>query len=96
MHKSLFGDGKIPDYSYTCLFFLLLLISCIPFWQEDDFKPIGRTRTPQLGYSAYSTYIPASTRYAALGAPTMYDRPSSIYGSKHGNTDIKLKLLILK
>ncbi|XP_004509139.1 heterogeneous nuclear ribonucleoprotein 1-like [Cicer arietinum] len=51
--------------------------------KEDDFKPIGRTRTrtSQAGYGAYNSYISASTtRYAALGAPTLYDYPSSIYG----------------
>ncbi|CAI8609276.1 unnamed protein product [Vicia faba] len=49
--------------------------------KEDDFKPTGRTRTSQGGYGAYNNaYISAPTRYAALGAPTMYDHPSSIYG----------------
>ncbi|XP_058751604.1 uncharacterized protein LOC131624698 isoform X3 [Vicia villosa] len=49
--------------------------------KEDDFKPIGRTRTSQGGYGAYNNaYISAPTRYEALGAPTMYDHPSSIYG----------------
>lgn len=62
--------------------------------KEDDFKPIGRTRTPQLGYSAYSTYIPASTRYAALGAPTMYDRPSSIYGRGEPARGISKKIFV--
>lgn len=27
------------------------------------------------GYGAYNAYITAATRYAALGAPTMYDHP---------------------
>lgn len=36
---------------------------------------------PQGGYGAYNAYITA-TRYAALGAPTMYDQPSSAYRSK--------------
>ncbi|KAK2357109.1 hypothetical protein P8452_71621 [Trifolium repens] len=48
--------------------------------KEDDFKPIGRTRTSQGGYGAYNPYSSAPTRYAALGAPTMYDHPGSIYG----------------
>lgn len=37
----------------------------------------------QGGYGAYSAYISAATRYAALGAPTLYDHPSSVYGSKY-------------
>lgn len=31
------------------------------------------------GYGAYNAYV--TTRYAALGAPTAYDYPSSVYGS---------------
>lgn len=34
------------------------------------------------GYGAYNAYISAATRYAALGAPTLYDHPGSMYGSK--------------
>lgn len=49
----------------------------------------------QGGYGAYNAYISATTRYVALGAPTLYDHPSSIYGSKHGNTDVELKLLVI-
>lgn len=37
---------------------------------------------PQGRYGAYSSYITSATRYAALGAPTMYDRPGSMYSSK--------------
>jgi len=37
----------------------------------------------QGGYGAYNAYISAATRYAALGAPTLYDQPGPIYGSKH-------------
>uniref|UniRef100_A0A161XZA6 RRM domain-containing protein n=1 Tax=Daucus carota subsp. sativus TaxID=79200 RepID=A0A161XZA6_DAUCS len=44
-----------------------------------DFKPV--CRVPQGRYGAYNSYIFA-TRYAALGAPTMYDRPDSMYSSK--------------
>lgn len=47
----------------------------------------------QGGYGAYNAYISATT--VALGAPTLYDHPSSIYGSKHGNTDVELKLLVI-
>ncbi|KAK7309215.1 hypothetical protein RJT34_05756 [Clitoria ternatea] len=46
--------------------------------KEDDYKPIGRV--PQGGYGAYNAYISAATRYAALGAPTLYDHPGPIYG----------------
>ncbi|XP_057501597.1 uncharacterized protein LOC130785433 [Actinidia eriantha] len=46
--------------------------------KEEDFRPINRV--PQSGYGAYNAYITAATRYAALGAPTLYDHPSSIYG----------------
>ncbi|GAB2282617.1 hypothetical protein Dimus_017156 [Dionaea muscipula] len=46
--------------------------------KEDDFRPFNRV--PQGGYGAYNAYISAATRYAALGAPTLYDHPSTIYG----------------
>jgi RNA-binding protein Musashi len=39
----------------------------------------------QGGYGAYNAYISASTRYAALGAPNLYDHPAPVYGSKHAN-----------
>ncbi|KAL2668774.1 hypothetical protein AAZV13_01G147700 [Glycine max] len=51
--------------------------------KDDDFKPIGRMPLPpptQGGYGAYNAYISAATRYAALGAPTLYDQPGPIYG----------------
>ncbi len=38
---------------------------------------------PQVGYGAYSAYISAATRYAAIGAPTLYDHPGPVYGSKY-------------
>ncbi|KAL9261170.1 Heterogeneous nuclear ribonucleoprotein 1-like protein [Drosera capensis] len=38
------------------------------------------SRVPQGGYGAYDAYINAATRYAALGAPTLYDPPGSMYG----------------
>lgn len=59
--------------------------------QEDDFRPISRasratqggvSRVSQGGYGAYNAYITGATTYAALGAPTLYDHPGSIYGSK--------------
>ncbi|XP_047315531.1 heterogeneous nuclear ribonucleoprotein A1 [Impatiens glandulifera] len=37
------------------------------------------------GYGAYNAYISAATRYAALGAPTLYDHPSSLYGGRGGS-----------
>lgn len=49
-------------------------------WQEDEFRPVGRMS--QGGYGAYNAYISAATRYAALGAPTLYDHPGPMYGSK--------------
>jgi RNA-binding protein Musashi len=51
------------------------------YYQEDDFRPIARTAPG--GYGAYNAYISAATRYAALGAPTLYDHPGPFYGSKH-------------
>lgn len=54
--------------------------------KEDDYRPVT-TRAPLRGdgggggaYGAYNAYITAATRYAALGAPTLYDHPSAIYG----------------
>lgn len=41
---------------------------------------------PGGGYGAYDAYISAATRYAALGAPTLYDNPpASFYASKTHN-----------
>ncbi|XP_020678683.1 DAZ-associated protein 1 isoform X1 [Dendrobium catenatum] len=34
------------------------------------------SRPAQGGYGAYNAYISAATRYAALGAPTLYDHPN--------------------
>lgn len=39
------------------------------------------SRMAQGGYGAYNAYISAATRYAALGAPTLYDQFGSAYGS---------------
>ncbi|XP_048128178.1 RNA-binding protein Musashi homolog 2 isoform X2 [Rhodamnia argentea] len=53
--------------------------------KEEDFRPIGRMaqgpvgRMAQGGYGAYNAYISAATRYAAAGAPTLYDHPGSSY-----------------
>ncbi|XP_039001091.1 DAZ-associated protein 1-like isoform X2 [Hibiscus syriacus] len=46
--------------------------------KEDDFKPTGRMS--QGRYGAYDAYISAATRYAAVGAPTLYDHPGPMYG----------------
>ncbi|KAF2283727.1 hypothetical protein GH714_014603 [Hevea brasiliensis] len=46
--------------------------------EEDDFRPVGRMA--HGGYGAYNAYISAATRYAALGAPTLYDHPGPMYG----------------
>ncbi|KAH1223769.1 Heterogeneous nuclear ribonucleoprotein 1 [Glycine soja] len=57
-----------------------------PKARDDDFKPMGRMPPPPPpppqggGYGAYNAYISAATRYAALGAPTLYDHPGPIYG----------------
>ncbi|CAI9110175.1 OLC1v1010154C1 [Oldenlandia corymbosa var. corymbosa] len=50
--------------------------------KEDEFRPVSRMPPPPPsgGYGAYSAYISAATRYAALGAPTLYDHPGSMYG----------------
>lgn len=40
------------------------------------------------GYGAYDAYISAATRYAALGAPTLYDNAASFYGSKSSQLSI--------
>ncbi|PKA63775.1 Heterogeneous nuclear ribonucleoprotein 1 [Apostasia shenzhenica] len=41
--------------------------------KEEDVR--FPSRMPQGGYGAYNAYITAATRYAALGAPTLYDHP---------------------
>ncbi|XP_050124817.1 heterogeneous nuclear ribonucleoprotein 1-like isoform X1 [Malus sylvestris] len=42
--------------------------------KANDFRPVGRM-AQQGGYGAYNAYISAATRYAAVGAPTLYDHP---------------------
>jgi RNA-binding protein Musashi len=39
----------------------------------------GVSRATQGGYGAYNAYITGATTYAALGAPTLYDHPGSMY-----------------
>lgn len=40
-------------------------------------------RAAEGGYGAYNSYISAATRYAVLGAPTLYDHTGPVYGSKY-------------
>ncbi|KAL5992841.1 hypothetical protein ACLOJK_013760 [Asimina triloba] len=47
--------------------------------KDEDFRHFSRAS--QGGYGAYNAYISAATRYAALGTPTLYDHPSTAYGS---------------
>nr|XP_009786738.1 PREDICTED: RNA-binding protein Musashi homolog 2 isoform X3 [Nicotiana sylvestris] len=51
--------------------------------KEEDSRPVSRMPQGGGGYGAYNAYISA-TRYAALGAPTLYDHPSSMYGRGGG------------
>ncbi|KAK4790388.1 hypothetical protein SAY86_017692 [Trapa natans] len=61
--------------------------------KEDDFRPIGRMS--HGGYGAYNAYISAATRYAALGAPTLYDHhPSSIYGRDDSSRGLGSKIFV--
>ncbi|CAA6664954.1 unnamed protein product [Spirodela intermedia] len=46
----------------------------------DRATPRQPTRFPQGGYGAYNAYMSAATRYAALGAPTLYDHPGPAFG----------------
>ncbi|XP_058089541.1 uncharacterized protein LOC131236418 isoform X2 [Magnolia sinica] len=58
--------------------------------KDDDFRHLSRANQggggggsgggSGGGYGAYNAYITAATRYAAIGAPTLYDHPSSGYG----------------
>ncbi|XP_052205838.1 heterogeneous nuclear ribonucleoprotein 1 [Diospyros lotus] len=53
--------------------------------KEEDFRPFSRMM--QGGYGAYNAYITSATRYASIGAPTLYDHPLSVYergGSTRG------------
>lgn len=55
--------------------------------KEEEFRPVSRVPPqPQGGYGAYNAYITAATRYAALGAPTLYDQPASLYGRVGGES----------
>ncbi|KAF0922787.1 hypothetical protein E2562_002040 [Oryza meyeriana var. granulata] len=50
--------------------------------KDEDVRHPPR-RVVQGGYGAYNAYISAATRYAALGAPTLYDHPGPAYGRGH-------------
>ncbi|KAL2528535.1 Uncharacterized protein Fot_21136 [Forsythia ovata] len=54
--------------------------------QEDDFMQVSRT--PHGGYGAYNSYISAATRYAGLGAPTLYDHPGALLPQEASVEDI--------
>ncbi|PPS10052.1 hypothetical protein GOBAR_AA10594 [Gossypium barbadense] len=59
---------------------------------EDDFKPINRMS--QGGYGAYNAYISAATRYAAVGAPTLYDHPGPVYGRGESSRGMGKKIFV--
>ena len=62
---------------------MLSIYNCLKIClhQDEDVR-YPPSRPTQGGYGAYNAYISAATRYAALGAPTLYDHPGSAYGSK--------------
>lgn len=63
--------------------------------KEEEFRPVSRvSRVPQGGYGAYSSYITSATRYAALGAPTMYDRPGSMYPRRESARGMGKKIFV--
>ncbi|XP_076946526.1 uncharacterized protein LOC143618081 [Bidens hawaiensis] len=64
--------------------------------KEDNFRPVSRMlpppQPPTGGYGAYNAYV--TTRYAALGAPTAYDYPSSVYGRGESARGMGKKIFI--
>ncbi|XP_034690441.1 RNA-binding protein Musashi homolog 1 [Vitis riparia] len=60
--------------------------------KEEEFRPVSRV--PQGGYGAYNAYITAATRYAALGAPTLYDHPGSVYGRGESTRAMGKKIFV--
>ncbi|KAI3813357.1 hypothetical protein L1987_18078 [Smallanthus sonchifolius] len=61
--------------------------------KEDNFRPAIRMPPPPSGgYGAYNAYV--TTRYAALGAPTAYDYPSSVYGRGESARGMGKKIFI--
>ncbi|KAK2657479.1 hypothetical protein Ddye_010531 [Dipteronia dyeriana] len=76
--------------------------------KEDEFRPIARmahggqgghggghgVQAGHGGYGAYNAYISAATRYAALGAPTLYDHPGSFYGRGESTRGMGKKIFV--
>ncbi|XP_052196047.1 uncharacterized protein LOC127803670 [Diospyros lotus] len=60
--------------------------------KEEDFRPVSRMT--QGGYGAYNAYINAATTYAALGAPTLYDHPGSMYGRGQSTRGMGKKIFV--
>ncbi|KAK1438999.1 hypothetical protein QVD17_04814 [Tagetes erecta] len=61
--------------------------------KEDNVRPASRMPPPPSGgYGAYNAYV--TTRYAALGAPTAYDYPSSVYGRRESARGMGKKIFI--
>ncbi|XP_011043537.1 PREDICTED: heterogeneous nuclear ribonucleoprotein 1 [Populus euphratica] len=60
--------------------------------KEDDFRPNGRMAPG--GYGAYNAYISAANRYAALGAPTLYDHPGPFYGRGESSRGMGKKIFV--
>ncbi|KAG5241423.1 hypothetical protein OIU76_024609 [Salix suchowensis] len=60
--------------------------------KEDDLRPTGRMAPG--GYGAYNAYISAATRYAALGAPTLYDHPGPFYGRGESSRGMGKKIFV--
>ncbi|KAB5547811.1 hypothetical protein DKX38_011217 [Salix brachista] len=94
-------DRATPKASfYTAAFFLfklgLFLSYGKPFFllaiEEDDLRPTGRMAPG--GYGAYNAYISAATRYAALGAPTLYDHPAPFYGRGESSRGMGKKIFV--
>ncbi|KAG7035228.1 RNA-binding protein Musashi-like 2-like protein, partial [Cucurbita argyrosperma subsp. argyrosperma] len=83
------GSAVTEEFFLVCNDFVRLIEVNILFFQDDDFRPIGKMPRGGGGgggggggYGAYNAYISAATRYAALGAPTLYDHPVSVYGGR--------------
>ncbi|KAL6993754.1 hypothetical protein U1Q18_011870 [Sarracenia purpurea var. burkii] len=61
--------------------------------KEEEFRPVSRMAQGG-GYGAYNAYITAATRYAALGAPTLYDHPGPIYGRGESTRGMGKKIFV--
>lgn len=64
--------------------------------KEEEFRPVSRMLPPSQGggYGAYNAYITAATRYAALGAPTLYDHPGPVYGRGESTRGMGKKIFV--